>query len=72
MCTFHCKVTSKEHITSIFYWQEANAAISGVDVYGKLKFESGVHRVQVLPSQLINWLLIGEVMSLTVLIDMFF
>ena len=27
--------------------QEASAAISGADVYGKLKFESGIHRVQV-------------------------
>lgn len=69
---FICTVTGAEHLTSIFYWQEASAAISGADVYGKLKFESGVHRVQVLPSQLVNWLLIGEVMSLTVLIDMFF
>lgn len=32
-CTFSC--------------QEASAAISGVGVYGKLKFESGIHRVQV-------------------------
>lgn len=28
--------------------QEASAAIAGVGVYGKLKFESGIHRVQVL------------------------
>ncbi|KAK9075668.1 hypothetical protein SSX86_003994 [Deinandra increscens subsp. villosa] len=28
-------------------FKEASAAISGADVYGKLKFESGVHRVQV-------------------------
>lgn len=27
--------------------QEAIAAISGAGVYGKLKFESGIHRVQV-------------------------
>ncbi|KAI7997285.1 Peptide chain release factor 1 [Camellia lanceoleosa] len=27
-------------------FQEASAAISGADVYGKLKFESGIHRVQ--------------------------
>ncbi|XP_023743630.1 peptide chain release factor 1, mitochondrial isoform X2 [Lactuca sativa] len=30
-------------------YKEATAAISGVDVYGKLKFESGVHRVQRVP-----------------------
>ncbi|XP_042063574.1 peptide chain release factor 1, mitochondrial-like isoform X1 [Salvia splendens] len=29
--------------------QEASAAISGADVYGKLKFESGIHRVQRVP-----------------------
>lgn len=29
--------------------QEASGAISGSGVYGKLKFESGIHRVQVLP-----------------------
>lgn len=34
---------------SVYYWQEASAAISGADVYGKLKFESGVHRVQRVP-----------------------
>lgn len=28
--------------------QEASAAIAGAGVYGKLKFESGIHRVQVL------------------------
>ncbi|GER50219.1 peptide chain release factor 1 [Striga asiatica] len=28
-------------------YKEASAAISGADVYGKLKFESGIHRVQV-------------------------
>ncbi len=27
--------------------QEASASITGDGVYGKLKFESGVHRVQV-------------------------
>jgi protein subunit release factor A len=27
--------------------QEASAAIVGVGVFGKLKFESGIHRVQV-------------------------
>lgn len=27
--------------------QEASAAISGANAYGKLKFESGIHRVQV-------------------------
>ncbi|KAL7082108.1 hypothetical protein ACP275_14G080100 [Erythranthe tilingii] len=30
-------------------YKEASAAISGADVYGKLKFESGVHRVQRVP-----------------------
>lgn len=30
-------------------YKEATAAISGADVYGKLKFESGVHRVQRVP-----------------------
>ncbi|KAK9076527.1 hypothetical protein SSX86_004861 [Deinandra increscens subsp. villosa] len=30
-------------------FKEASAAISGADVYGKLKFESGVHRVQRVP-----------------------
>lgn len=30
-------------------YKEASAAISGSDVYGKLKFESGVHRVQRVP-----------------------
>ncbi|XP_031280407.1 uncharacterized protein LOC116138869 isoform X2 [Pistacia vera] len=30
-------------------YKEASAAISGVDVYGKLKFESGIHRVQRVP-----------------------
>ncbi|KAH8517147.1 hypothetical protein H0E87_005189 [Populus deltoides] len=29
--------------------EEASAAISGVDVFGKLKFESGIHRVQRVP-----------------------
>ncbi|KAJ0450242.1 putative peptide chain release factor [Helianthus annuus] len=28
-------------------FKEASAAISGADVYGKLKFESGVHRVKI-------------------------
>lgn len=40
--------------------QEASGAISGSGVYGKLKFESGIHRVQVLPLppiQYINFLL---------------
>ncbi|KAM5578052.1 peptide chain release factor 1, mitochondrial [Rosa sericea] len=30
-------------------YKEASAAISGADVYGKLKFESGIHRVQRVP-----------------------
>ncbi|KAK6164575.1 hypothetical protein DH2020_001439 [Rehmannia glutinosa] len=30
-------------------YKEACAAISGADVYGKLKFESGIHRVQRVP-----------------------
>ncbi|KAK3404273.1 hypothetical protein EUGRSUZ_K00577 [Eucalyptus grandis] len=30
-------------------YKEASAAISGIGVYGKLKFESGVHRVQRVP-----------------------
>eukprot|EP01018_Ginkgo_biloba_P009144 Gb_19676 [translate_table: standard] len=30
-------------------YKEASAAISGAGVYGKLKFESGVHRVQRVP-----------------------
>ncbi|XP_027091487.1 peptide chain release factor 1, mitochondrial-like isoform X1 [Coffea arabica] len=30
-------------------YKEASAAISGVGVYGKLKFESGIHRVQRVP-----------------------
>ncbi|KAI8017107.1 Peptide chain release factor 1 [Camellia lanceoleosa] len=30
-------------------FSEASAAISGADVYGKLKFESGIHRVQRVP-----------------------
>nr|XP_043621482.1 peptide chain release factor 1, mitochondrial-like [Erigeron canadensis] len=30
-------------------FKEASAAISGADVYGKLKFESGIHRVQRVP-----------------------
>ncbi|KAK4478915.1 hypothetical protein RD792_014422 [Penstemon davidsonii] len=30
-------------------YKEARAAISGADVYGKLKFESGIHRVQRVP-----------------------
>ncbi|KAL8522683.1 hypothetical protein ACS0TY_012862 [Phlomoides rotata] len=30
-------------------YKEASAAISGSDVYGKLKFESGIHRVQRVP-----------------------
>ncbi|KAI9181372.1 hypothetical protein LWI28_014417 [Acer negundo] len=30
-------------------YKEASAAISGTDVYGKLKFESGIHRVQRVP-----------------------
>lgn len=35
----------------VYPCQEASAAISGAGVYGKLKFESGIHRVQVsLPS----------------------
>lgn len=29
------------------HFQEASAAISGSGVYGKLKFERGIHRVQV-------------------------
>jgi protein subunit release factor A len=28
-------------------YKEASAAICGASVYGKLKFESGIHRVQV-------------------------
>jgi len=40
------------HPTIDFVWsmlsQEASAAIAGVGVYGKLKFESGIHLVQVL------------------------
>lgn len=35
-------------LTSSSSWQEASAAISGAGVFGKLKFESGIHRVQVL------------------------
>ncbi|KAK1398693.1 hypothetical protein POM88_008556 [Heracleum sosnowskyi] len=31
-------------------FKEASAAISGADVYGKLKFESGIHRVQRVPT----------------------
>ncbi|WOH01497.1 hypothetical protein DCAR_0520881 [Daucus carota subsp. sativus] len=31
-------------------FKEASAAISGADVYGKLKFESGIHRVQRVPA----------------------
>ncbi|KAK9136560.1 hypothetical protein Sjap_007154 [Stephania japonica] len=30
-------------------YKEASGAISGADVYGKLKFESGIHRVQRVP-----------------------
>ncbi|CAI0470076.1 unnamed protein product [Linum tenue] len=30
-------------------YKEASAAISGADVFGKLKFESGIHRVQRVP-----------------------
>ncbi|EXB38209.1 Peptide chain release factor 1 [Morus notabilis] len=30
-------------------YKEASAAISGVDVYGKLKFEKGIYRVQRIP-----------------------
>ncbi|KAK2649804.1 hypothetical protein Ddye_017293 [Dipteronia dyeriana] len=30
-------------------YKEASAAISGTDIYGKLKFESGIHRVQRVP-----------------------
>ncbi|KAL9360238.1 hypothetical protein Peur_048361 [Populus x canadensis] len=30
-------------------YKEASATISGVDVFGKLKFESGIHRVQRVP-----------------------
>lgn len=30
-------------------YKEASASISGADVYGKLKFESGIHRVQRVP-----------------------
>lgn len=30
-------------------FKEASAAISGADVYGRLKFESGIHRVQRVP-----------------------
>ncbi|GMN52199.1 hypothetical protein TIFTF001_021353 [Ficus carica] len=30
-------------------YKEASAAISGADVYGKLKFERGIHRVQRIP-----------------------
>ena len=35
-------------LTCSSHLQEASAAISGAGVYGKLKFESGIHRVQVL------------------------
>lgn len=39
-------------IDVLFGWtslsQEASASIAGVGVFGKLKFESGIHRVQVL------------------------
>jgi hypothetical protein len=30
-----------------FLFQEASAQLSGAGVFGKLKYESGVHRVQV-------------------------
>ncbi|KAF9669205.1 hypothetical protein SADUNF_Sadunf14G0083600 [Salix dunnii] len=40
---------SGRYLTSGSVWQEASAAISGADVFGKLKFESGVHRVQRVP-----------------------
>ncbi|TYG93558.1 hypothetical protein ES288_A11G119300v1 [Gossypium darwinii] len=33
-------------LTSCSPYQQASAAISGAGVYGKLKFESGIHRVQ--------------------------
>ncbi|PPD88668.1 hypothetical protein GOBAR_DD14410 [Gossypium barbadense] len=36
-------------LTSCSPYQEASAAISGAGVYGKLKFESGIHRVQRVP-----------------------
>jgi protein subunit release factor A len=34
-------------VLSMMVMQEASASITGHGVYGKLKFESGVHRVQV-------------------------
>lgn len=36
-------------ISDLKGFKEASAAISGADVYGKLKFESGIHRVQRVP-----------------------
>ncbi|KAJ0049537.1 hypothetical protein Pint_16718 [Pistacia integerrima] len=36
------------HVSLFIRW-EASAAISGAGVYGKLKFESGIHRVQRVP-----------------------
>lgn len=41
LCLHHRTLTSSSPN------QEASAAISGAGVYGKLKFESGIHRVQV-------------------------
>ncbi|XP_051151942.1 peptide chain release factor 1, mitochondrial [Andrographis paniculata] len=36
-------------VSDIKGYKEATAAITGADVYGKLKFESGIHRVQRVP-----------------------
>lgn len=41
-------------LTSCSPYQEASAAISGAAVYGKLKFESGIHRVQVFVSDFLT------------------
>ncbi|KAL6134052.1 hypothetical protein ACLB2K_066285 [Fragaria x ananassa] len=47
----YLKCTRDSHIIRVGCLKcwEASAAISWVDVYGKLKFESGVHRVQRVP-----------------------
>lgn len=42
-----CPNVADIYCVSTSNFQEASAAIAGADVFGKLKFESGIHRVQV-------------------------
>lgn len=63
---FHMFVCANVLLKCFSFFQEASAAISGVGVYGKLKFESGIHRVQVAVSRfyLSNLVLLVEIIDM--------